>query len=67
MAAGDIVYARVPITIDSGGTEDSAVTTVLAGLFPVANYALVHTSVQNITGNGGRAKLVLIVVAQAIT
>ena len=67
MAAGDIVFARVPITLDSTAVEDVAVTTVLAGLFPIANYDLIHTSVTNVTGNGGRSKVVLLVVAQAIT
>lgn len=67
MAAGDIVYARVPIDVDAYGVEDVAVNTVLAGLFPIANYDLIHTNVINITGKGGNQKVVLIVVAQAIT
>ena len=67
MAAGDIVFARVPITLDSGGVEDVVLTTVLDGLFPIANYDLIHTSVVNITGNSGKSKVVLLVVAQAIT
>lgn len=65
MAAGDIVYARVPIDVDSSGTEDSAITTVLAGLFPVANYALIHTTI--VPPIGTKTKAVLVVVAQAIT
>lgn len=65
MAAGDIVYARVPITIDNGAAADTALTTVLPGLFPVANYALIHTTI--IPPIGTKTKAVLVVVAQAIT
>ena len=65
MAAGDIVYARVPISIDVDAVEDSPVTTVLAGLFPIANYDLIHTSF--IPPTGTKTKGVLVVVAQAIT
>ncbi len=65
MAAGDIVYARVPISVNADGTEDSAVTTVLAGLFPIATYDLIHTTI--IPPIGTKTKAVLVVVAQAIT
>ena len=65
MAAGDIVYARVPITVDVDAVEDVAVTTVLDGLFPIANYDLIHTSL--IPPTGTKTKAVLVVVAQAIT
>lgn len=65
MAAGDIVYARAPLDVDISAVEDSAVTTVLAGLFPIANYALIHTSV--IPPRGTQTKAILVVVAQAIT
>ena len=65
MAAGDIVYARVPLDVDISAAEDSSVTTVLAGLFPVANYDLIHTTV--IPPSGTKIKAVLVVVAQAIT
>ena len=64
MAAGDIVYARVPIDVDANGTEDSAVTTVLDGLFPIATYTLIHTSI--IPPTGTKTKAVLVVVAQAV-
>lgn len=65
MAAGDIVYARVPIIVDSTGTEDSAVTTVLDGLFPIATYDLIHATI--IPPTGTQTQAVLVVVAQAIT
>lgn len=65
MAAGDIVYARVPIDIDVDAVEDVAVNTVLAGLFPIAVYDLIHTSL--IPPTGTKTKAVLVVVAQAIT
>ncbi len=65
MAAGDIVYARVPITLDSSAVADSAVTTALTTLFPIANYALIHTTV--IPPIGTKTKGILVVVAQAIT
>lgn len=65
MAAGDIVYARVPLDVDISAVEDVAVTTVLDGLFPVANYALIHTTI--IPPIGTKTKAVLVVVAQAIT
>jgi len=65
MAAGDIVYARAPLDVDISAAEDGAVLTVLAGLFPVANYALIHTTI--IPPIGTKTKAVLVVVAQAIT
>ena len=65
MAAGDIVFARVPILVDVDATEDTAVTTVLDGLFPIANYDLIHTTI--IPPTGTKTKAVLVVVAQAIT
>ena len=61
------MFARVPITVDAYGVEDVAVTTVLAGLFPIANYDLIHTNLINVTGKGGKQRTVLVVVAQAIT
>jgi len=64
MAAGDIVYARAPLDIDISASEDVAVNTVLAGLFPAATYALIHTSV--IPPRGTETKAVLVVIAQAI-
>ena len=64
MAAGDIVYARVPLTIDVNADADTAVTTVLAGLFPIATYSLIHTSL--IPPTGTQTKAVLVVVAQAV-
>jgi len=65
MAEGDIVYARVPISVDANGTEDNAVTTVLGGLFPTATYTLIHTTI--IPPIGTKTKAVLVVVAQAIS
>jgi hypothetical protein len=65
MAAGDIVYARVPLDVDISSAEDSSVTTVLAGLFPIATYDVIHTTI--IPPTGTKTKAVLIVVAQAIT
>ena len=65
MAAGDIVYGRFPITLDSSAVADSALTTVLAGLFPVANYSLVHTEL--VFNDGTKTKATVVVIAQAIT
>ena len=64
MTAGDIVYARAPLDVDISASEDVAVQTVLAGLFPAATYALIHTTV--IPPVGTKTKAVLVVVAQAI-
>lgn len=65
MAAGDIVYARFPITIDSGAVADTAVTTALSALFPIATYTLIHTEL--VFDEGTRTKAVAVVMAQAIT
>jgi len=65
MAAGDIVFARFPITIDSSAVADSAVTTALTTLFPIAVYNLVHTEI--IFDSGSRTKGTVVVIAQAIT
>lgn len=65
MAAGDIVYARVPITLDPDADADSTVTTALTTLFPIANYALVHVNV--IPPTGTQTKGILVITAQAIT
>ena len=64
MAAGDIVYARFPLTIDSSASADSAVNTVLAGLFPVANYTLIHTEL--VFASGTKTKATVVIIAQAI-
>jgi len=65
MAAGDIVYARAPLDVDVSSVEDVAVTTVLAALFPIAVYDVIHTTI--IPPRGTQTKAVLVVVAQAIT
>ena len=65
MAAGDIVYARFPITLDSSAAADSAVTTALTTLFPIANYTLVHTEL--VFDSGTKTKGTVVVIAQAIT
>ncbi len=65
MAAGDIVYARVPITVDADAAADVAVTTALTNLFPIAVYNLIHTTI--IPPTGTKTKAVLVVAAQAIT
>ena len=65
MTAGDIVYARFPISIDVDSVEDAAVITVLDGLFPSAVYDVIHTSL--IPPRGTQTKAVVVVVAQAIT
>ena len=65
MAAGDIVYARFPITLDSEAVADSAVTTALTTLFPIAVYNLVHTEL--VFDSGTKTKGTVVVIAQAIT
>jgi len=65
MAAGDIVYARFPITLDSSAVEDGALTTVLAGLFPIATYDVIHTEL--VFNSGSKTKATAVIIAQAIT
>lgn len=65
MAAGDIVYARFPITIDSSASADVAITTALTTLFPIATYDVIHT--QLIFDDGTRTKGTVVIIAQAIT
>lgn len=65
MAAGDIVYARFPITIDSSAAADSAVITALATKFPIAVYDVIHTQI--VFDEGTKTKATVIVIAQAIT
>ena len=65
MAAGDIVYARFPITLDSKAVADVAVTTALTTLFPVANYSLIHTEL--VFDEGTKTKGTVVIIAQAIT
>lgn len=64
MAAGDIVFARFPITIDSGAVADSAVTTALAILFPILTYNLIHTEL--VFDSGTKSKATVVIIAQAI-
>ncbi len=64
MAAGDIVYARVPITLDVDSAADSAVQTALTTLFPILTYDVIHTTI--IPPTGTQTKGILVVVAQAI-
>ena len=65
MAAGDIVYARFPITLNSGAAADSAITTALTTLFPIAVYNLVHTEL--VFDSGTKTKGTVVIIAQAIT
>lgn len=65
MAAGDIVTATFPITIDSGAVASSAVTTQLAALFPIAVYDVIHTEL--VFDQGTKTKATVVVIAQAIT
>ncbi len=64
MALGDIVYMRTPIELDAYGVEDTVLNTVFAGKFDISVYEQIKIHVANITGNGGKAKAVLVVVAQ---
>ena len=64
MAAGDIVYARFPITIDSGAVADVALTTALTTLFPIATYDVIHTEL--IFNSGTKTKATAVIIAQAI-
>lgn len=65
MAAGDIVFARFPITLDSSAAADVAVTTALTTLFPIAVYDVIHTEL--VFDSGTRTKGIVVVIAQAIT
>lgn len=65
MGAGDIVYARFPITIDSSAAADGAITTALANFFPIATYTLIHTEL--VFDTGSKTKATVVVIAQAIT
>ena len=63
MANGDIVFARFPLTIDSGASADVAVSTALTTLFPTATYTLIHTEL--VFDSGTKTKGVVVVIAQA--
>ncbi len=65
MAAGDIVFARFPITIDSGAAADVAITTALTTLFPIATFDVIHTEL--VFNDGTKTKATAVIIAQAIT
>ena len=62
MAAGDIVYARFPITIDSSASADVAVTTALTTLFLTATYTVIHTEL--VFDSGSKTKAVVVIIAR---
>jgi len=65
MAAGEIVLATSPITVDADGVADTAVIQAFASaLFPIATYPLVH--IQIIPPTGTKTKAVLVVSAQSV-
>jgi len=65
MANGDIVFARFPITLDSGAIADTAITTALTTLFPVVTYNVVHTEL--VFDSGTKTKATVIIIAQDIS
>ena len=65
MAAGDIVFARFPITIDSGAAADVAITTALTTLFPIATFDVIHTEL--VFNDGTKTKATAVIIAQAIS
>lgn len=65
MAAGDIVFARFPITIDSGAAADVAITTALTTLFPIATFDVIHTEL--VFNDGTKTKATVVIIAQAIS
>lgn len=65
MAAGDIVFARFPITIDSGAAADIAITTALTTLFPIATFDVIHTEL--VFNDGTKTKATAVIIAQAIS
>ncbi len=65
MVAGNIVFARFPITIDSSASADSAVTIALTNLFPIAEFTLVHTEL--VFNDGTKTKATVVIIAQSIT
>ena len=65
MAAGDIVFARFPITIDSSAAADVAITTALTTLFPIATFDVIHTEL--VFNDGTKTKATVVIIAQAIT
>ena len=64
MTAGDIVFARFPITLDSGAAADMAVTIGLTTLFPIATYDVIHTEL--VFDSGTKTKATVVIIAQAI-
>ncbi len=65
MAAGDIVFARFPITIDSSAAADVAITTALTTLFPIATFDVIHTEL--VFNDGTKTKATVVIIAQAIS
>ena len=66
MADGDIVTARFPISGDNKNTEDIAIATQLAALFPVATYDILTTQIVHLSVSSTSFKGTVIVVARAI-
>ena len=65
MAAGNVVYARFPITIDSSAVADISVTTAfLTSIFPILTYDILHTEL--VFDTGSKTKATVVIIAQSI-
>jgi len=65
MAVSDITFARFPISTDVNGIADTTPQAgLIAAVFPIANFAILHTELVQIGGDSGIFKNVIVVIAQ---
>ncbi len=65
MAADEILFARFPISTDVNAVADTVpIVGLVAAVFPIANFTILHTELVQIGGDSGIFKNVLIVIAQ---
>ncbi len=67
MANGDIVSIQFPITFDVYGDDDTAVAIALSAAVDPDDYTILAFKMINVTGTGGVAKFVCVVIARDIS
>ncbi len=67
MAAGDLSFARFPITLDINAALDSAPQVgILNALFPTTSFDVILFEILPMTGIGGKSKTSVVVVGREI-
>ena len=67
MAAGDIHYARIPVTLDYLAVADTALTFVdITGSFISTEFDILTSTIVNVSGKNSTSKAVVTIVGREI-